>query len=207
MNQTYKKAMDQNKKLKERNAYLHKELEELKELVGVFAEYDKWAIESGASERTDDINPLKDNDFVLRSHGGHEKRLANLPDFKEKWWRSNLWNSIHHGLTNVHNLEFVLEPDMEFGPLMPSISFTEGKELEAYAYCDMVVPTQDGPALHFFDPPLELTFEPTELLSQEEAEKCVGRFCQFTFIKKGDTYKLKDIFRLPYTLKERLISE
>lgn len=136
------------------------------------------------------------------ARGGSYGKIRNLKDF-EKWKQTSFWkyqnelNLKGYTLANLPGKELI---GNEFIKPEWNISF----EFDICAYCDMVLPTSNGPIVHIIDPFGECTLPPAKSVTNEEANKMIGSIiivkCNMRYYQKD--YKVIGFEKLPYTLND-----
>ncbi len=173
--------------LQEENAALISELREKKE----------------DSQINDDIAKIYGKTGM---RGGIYGNIKNLPNYNEYWKKT------------VFNTKRVLLETMKFSTLDMIPMLNKGcynnpfcapdKDLKAniLGYCDMIIPSKNGPILHLIDPYTDYTLPPLKKITFEEATMYSGRLIKvtmlFNYFKKHPNPI--GITLLPFTLTEEV---
>lgn len=135
--------------------------------------------------------------------GGSYGAVKNLSDF-EKWEQTSFWK--HRKELNRKGstlLNFRWDDDI-IKELFLSKHRPEYKFFIC-AYCDMILPTPNGPIIHVMDPYGEYIFPPSKSITNNEANSLVGYIVKFNCVMKygQNEYEILGYEKLPYTLYEK----
>lgn len=168
---------------------------ELKKKISETREYTAWYDETWKAS-------FNEAGYAGR-RGGSYGAIKNLSDF-EKWKQTSFWkyqkelNRQGSVLINLHKDDDAIR-ELFLSSRRPEYVFL------VCAYCDMVLPTSNGPIIHIMDPYGEYTFPPAKSISNSEANNMVGFIVKFTCVMKycQNDYEILDYEMLPYTLHEK----
>lgn len=181
--------------LEAKKEQLEKENAVLKERIAETREYTAWYDETWK-------NSFDSIGYADR-RGGSYGAIKNLPDF-EKWEQTSFWKyrkELNRKGNTLKNRECADKWYREFSLLCQK----NERRLLLCAYCDMVLPTSNGPIIHVMDPYGEYTFPPSKSISNSEANSMVGFIINFTCLSKvwQKDYEIIDYKKMPYTLYEK----
>ena len=138
------------------------------------------------------------------SRGGQYGIMRNLKDF-EQWKETVFWKYREElNFPNTWTLKRLPERELVGNDIIRP-EWKWNFDFNICAYCDMVLPTSQGPIVHIKDPFGEYTLPPAKNISNEVAQELIDSLilasCIMRYYQKD--YEVLGFKKLPYTMYNR----